>query len=93
MFPSDLPLKYLWEEQRYEAALLETNDDKLRTRIATALDSMNRRLIALKPKESACKRGVRRDSKCTGVASQLGQNQLVLNRSKKQSCPSPSPEE
>ena len=51
MFSYDSPLKYLWEE-RYEAALLETNDDKLRTRIAAALDSMGRRLIALKPKES-----------------------------------------
>jgi len=43
--------KYLWED-RYKSALLETDEQRLRARIASALDSMSRRLIALKPKDS-----------------------------------------
>jgi hypothetical protein len=53
MSASDLPTppKYIWEE-RYAAALLETDQQRLCGRIAWAVDSMSRRLIALKPKDS-----------------------------------------
>jgi hypothetical protein len=44
--------KYIWQE-KYEAALVETDPFKLPKRIASAKDAINKRLRILKPHHSS----------------------------------------